>query len=237
MTQSDLAILHAGTTLSAVGLMGLVVRRRVARCLFFAAYLASVAAASLLVSLRSGALSWSGWLASELLQAVLAVGVVLEITVRILASLPEAARAARRRMRLVVAVTLAGGLLSLAWDVSTWLRARGPDVLAYHVASSLLPLFTYGAAFLFIALLAVANWHLLPLDPLHRAVLTGFAVYLVLFSALLVSVRSEDVRAVLSRVNSGAFLLLLAGWAWVAWRREAAPPAPEALVRRLWPWR
>lgn len=217
--------------------MGLVVRRRVARCLFFAAYLASVAGVSLVLSLQAGALSWSGWLVSELLQAALAVGVVLEIAARVLAALPEAARAARWRMRLVIVATLAGGALSLAWHAPAWFHTRGPELLAYEVASSLLPVFTYGAAFLFIALLAVANWHLLPLDPLHRAVLVGFGIYLALFSALLVSVNSEEVRAVLSRANSGAFLLLLAGWAWAAWRREAAPPAPEALVRRLWPWR
>lgn len=237
MTQSDLAILHAGTTLSAAGLVGLFVRRRAARCASFAAYLASVAAASVLVSVWPQALSWSGWLAVEVLQAVLAVGVVFEIAARMLARLPAAARTARWCMRGVLGLTLAGGAGMLAWNAAQLRGASGPEALAYQVASSVLPLLTYGAAFLFTALLAVANWHLLPLDPLHRAVLVGFSVYLVLFSALLVSVRSEEVRAALSRANSGAFLLLLTGWAWAAWRSEPAPPAPEAVVRRLWPWR
>jgi hypothetical protein len=237
VTHPELAFLHAGTILAAAGLAGLVVRRRAARCVFFAAYLVSVAATGLLVSLRPAALSWRVWLAVELLQGALAVGAAFEIAARILGRLPAAARSARRHMRAVVALTLAGGTASLAWEAAALRRAASPEALAYALASSVLPLLTYGAAFLFTALLAVANWYLLPLDPLHRAVLVGFSVYLVLFSALIVSVRSEEVRTALSRANSVGFVLLLTGWTWAAWRSEPAPPAPETLVRRLWPWR
>lgn len=235
MTQFDLAILHAGTALSALGLAGLLRRGRAGRCLSFAAFLASVAAGGLLVVLLG--LAWRWWLAIEVVQAALAVGVAFEIAARMLARLPGAATAARRAMRVVLALTVAGTAAALLFSLPALRGAGDVEVLSYRVASLVLPLLTYGAAFVFTALLALANWYLLPLDPLHRAVLVGFSVYLVLFSALLISVRSDEVRGPLSRANSAAYLLLLGGWTWAAWRREPEPPAPEALVRRLWSWR
>ncbi len=239
MTRSDLAILHAGTTLAGLALFGLLARRKARRCLSFVAYLAAVAGGSLLSALHPVGRSWIWWLGIETLQALLALLVAFELAARTLRALPSASAAAQRALRVLLALTALSTLLGAFAARATLRAARSPEVLAFEVSSAVLPYMTYGAALLFTALLALANWYLLPVDPLHRAILVGFSAYLVLFSALTVSVRSEDrrVQTALSRVNSGAYLLLLAGWSYRAWRVDPLPPAPEALVRRLWPWR
>ncbi len=227
-------ILHSGTALSAAGLTGLAVRGRARRCVSFTAYLASLALGSLSLSLVP-APSWRSWLALECVQGLLTLAVVFELATRMLARLPGAAALARRALGAVLALTLVGTLARIVSVVPQVVGAPSAERLAYEWASLVLPLFTYGAAFLFTALLAVANWYLLPLDPLHRGILVGFSVYLALFSALLISVRGVHDRA-LSLTNSLSFLLLLALWTWAAWRPEPPVPAPPHVVTRLWPW-
>ncbi len=235
MTPADLVILHSGTTLSVAGLTGLAARGRAGRCVSFTAYLACLAVASLLTSFVSDP-SWRFWLTIESVQGLLTLAVVFELALRMLVRLPRAAALAGRALGVVLALTLLGTLARLWVVLPQVLLAPSGERLAYEISSLLLPLVSYGAAFLCTALLAVANWYLLPLDPLHRGILVGFSVYLVLFSALLISLRGGHDQA-LSRVNSSAFLLLLGAWNWAAWRLEPPEPAPADVVRRLWPWR
>lgn len=238
MTALDQAILHAGTLLACAVLAGLVWRGRLGRCVSFALYLLSVAVPSLLAGLwPQRFFTWATWTTGELAQAAFALASALEIAWRTLGSLAAAAHMARRLILVVLLITAAFTWMAPWQPIVQIDNSPAREHTAAYMAVALLPRLTYGTAALFTGLLAVLTFYLLPVDPLHRAIMVGFSLYLVLFSVLFISILSESTRATYTRVNSFAYLALLAGWAYAAWRIEPAPPAPEAVVRRLWPWR
>jgi hypothetical protein len=238
MTTLDRVILHTGTLLASVVLLGLAYRRRSGRCVSFVLYLLSVALPSLLAGLwPQRFFTWATWTSAELAQAAFALASALEIAWRTLDGLAAAAHVTRRLILIVLLVTAAFTWMAPSQPIVQITSATAREHTAAYVAVALLPRLTYGTAALFTALLAVLTFYLLPVDPLHKAIMVGFSLYLVLFSVLFISILSEATRATYSRVNSFAYLALLAGWAYAAWRIEPPPPAPEAVVRRLWPWR
>ncbi len=238
MTPLDQAIMHTGTALACAVLAGLFWRRRLGRCVGFVLYLLSVAVPSLLVGVwPERFFTWSIWTATELTQAALALASALEIAWRALEGLPAAAHMARRLIFVVLVLTAGFTWMAPQQPIVQIAHSSAREHAAAYVAMALLPRLTYGTAALFTGLLAVLTFYLLPVDPFHRAVMVGFSLYLVLFSVLFISIFSEATRAVYTRVNSFAYLALLGGWAYAAWRFEPPPPAPEAVVRRLWPWR
>jgi cell division protein FtsW (lipid II flippase) len=77
-----------------------------------------------------------------------------------------------------------------------------------------------GTVWLFIALGGICLWYHLPLDSLHKAVLIGLVPYLLVYSVVLRAVVALGWESgwVVNRTAPLAYLVLLAYWAYVAWR-------------------
>lgn len=231
------AINAAGAVLGGVIIAGLIHRRRARRCGSLLAYVALNLLLSVAASLGWSADSWLAWVSIQVVQRVASLAVAVEIAVRTFASLPGAAPNVRRMF--LAAVVWAVALLFM--DVGAPLpaptaRAAHVERLAFEAALSLLPRLAYATAWLFTALLLLGARYMLPLDPLHRVVMLGFAPYLVLHAVSLGLLRDARYVLLTSDAQALAFVGLLALWAHAAWRREHVPPASRTVVARLWPW-
>lgn len=226
-------------TLALFALAGLLWRGRLRRCVAFAAYLALVGSQGLRLALTPQGTSWSAWLLLELAVRLLTLAVALELAARLFGSLPGAAHSARAAILLAVLGTLI--LLNVQLPVPdrpAFERADAAEIAAFNHAQAILPRLAYGSAWLFVMLLGVATAFGLPLDPLHRVVVVGFAAYLLLYAVTLATMPAVEVHAdTVNAVHTLSFTALLALWSHAAWRREAAPAAAPDVVERLWPWR
>ena len=80
-----------------------------------------------------------------------------------------------------------------------------------------------GSVLVFTAIAALILWYRLPVAPLHKAILLGYVPYL-LFQLVYLHAfvaRSWESK-IIGYVNQAAYLVLVAYWAWAAWRR---PPS------------
>lgn len=120
---------------------------------------------------------------------------------------PTAQQAARRTVLAILLLTLCG---TLFLHVNT--HTAEEDVLA-RAAN--------GALWLFVGLGAVARWYVVPLQPLHKAILLGFGTFGMLSVLSLSFLHQNDT---LRSYLPGAYLLTLLYWAVVAWgQREPVP--------------
>ena len=219
------ALTAAVVILICTTLAGLIARRRVASCWVFVAYLAAVAVSDLLIALFPHRF-WRQdfWIAKENVLNLLKLAVGLELLVRIFQPFPSAYAAARRAVLLVVA-----GLGALVW-VSL---AGGTDYTA--VVGRLHPHVTDGTVWLFVALGGYCLWYHLPLDSLHKAILIGLVPYLLVYSVVMRAVVSLGWESgwVFNRTAPTAYLVLLAYWAYVAWRPSSDGDAGTRINRLL----
>lgn len=216
-----------------VVLVGLVHRARSRRAWLLPVYIGVTALTEALWLLRSNARSWDYWALKELLLTLLMAAVAVEISVRVFAHLPGARRHAWGALVLVLVGTLlavwqapgvAGGLVAGTWR--------------YVLVVQVLPRLAIGSVLLCVATLAVMAYYRVPLDPLHRAVLFGLALYLLLYAGPMASAATNEVgRFVMYNVTPVVYLAVLAMWAYVAWKAEPEPPASPDVVRRVQPWR
>lgn len=211
-----------------VVLLALALRRRLGRCWLFPAYLVSVAGFNLVVAgWPQRFFDWSTWLAADMVQGLLVLGVATEITLRAFASLPRGRQTARVALLACLAVALA-----LVWSADTKPLASWPDL-----ARELVPRLSTSRTVAFLSLFGVALYHELPLDDLHDAIVRGLALYSALTAVGLVAVGESgwQARGAVSTILTAGYMLLLVYWAHAAWRRESDVPA--TVTRRLWPWR
>jgi hypothetical protein len=164
------------------------------------------------------------------------IGIVLEIAIRVFRRMPTAMRSARRGLGLVLLTTSAAVLWA---PVPTPATAMPPQAhpLMFALVTEVLPRLAYGSAWLCVAQLVVMLRYLVPLDPLHRAVLFGFGPYLVLYAAALGSARSPEPSWLVYELTPLVYLGVLVMWTHAAWRREPDAPAPRDVVAWLQPWR
>jgi hypothetical protein len=231
MDATTRGVLLGSLLLQVATLLGLVVRQRVRRVVLLPVYLATVTMSEALRLARPELFSdWNLWAARELLVGLLGAGVAVEIATRVFARLPGAAARLRGVRLVILLVTLA----TLSMIPS--LVAKGS--WRFLLVTEILPRLAFGTAALCIATLGTMVFHLVPLDPLHRAVLLGLALYLVLYAGTLGSAATNTWGLFLTyHVTPIVYLAVLALWAHAAWRRESDPPASAAVVKRLQPWR
>ena len=94
------------------------------------------------------------------------------------------------------------------------------------------------AIWMLTALAGLVLWYRLPLAPLPRAILMGYAPYLLVFTigmSLLFHAGSPNIRVLVGYVDPLAFFVLVNYWLRVAWRTapESAPlppPGPSPTV-------
>jgi hypothetical protein len=168
MDEEQILIAYVGQAVLALVASGLLVRRRVAFCWSFFLYInATLVSEFLIVTWPDRFYDYAFYSAKESALTVLKIAVALEMWQRTFASFPRA--------RVRVGFLLAGVLLATAIGVLQVSR----DVPSYYALMSLVsPRQKAGTIGVFAIVVVGAWWHRIPLHPLYRAILLGFAGYL-----------------------------------------------------------
>lgn len=216
-----------GLLLLAACLAGLFVRRRQGLCVSFTLYLAAVFLSDALVlGWTQRFRIWDFWVLKESAHNLLKFGIALELTVRTFRSFPAARKTAAGLVLAVLALTW------LTVGLADPTPRREEAASTKELALNLQPYVLAGTLWLFIAISALILWYRLPVNPLHKAILLGFVPYLLVFTVAINLLRSfgTDVRALAGYLKNGAYQILLAYWAYTAWRRW--PERPSAAASR-----
>ncbi len=154
------------------------------------------------------------WIVHQAATAALRFGVALELARRIFGAFPAAAAMARRVMLVLVAIT---GVIAMS--------AGSPDY--DQLITLTVPSLATGTVWIFTALAALVLWYRVPVTMLQKAILIGFAPYLLVFTVMmnLLASLGWDHRDTLSYVNTLSYQALLGFWIWTAWRY-----APETVA-------
>jgi hypothetical protein len=213
-------LMWLGPALELLIVVGLVARRRVWRLWSLAALMLALLVPGIGVAVWPELRTWSFWTAKETLHAALFLVVGFEIMVRVFGRLPGAAHTARVWSSFVILVTLAVIVLP----------PYG------HPALTVVPRLSAGASWIFLGILLSRLVFLVPLDPLHKAVLLSIGPYTTLYAASWGRVGTREGAAFVGLTNALAFVLVLGVLVVAAWRPERPPNATTATVRFLWPW-
>ena len=211
----------SGPLLEAAILACLIARGRSQRAVSLPLLLIALMVPDAVVAAFPRANTWRFWIVKESIHTVLFLALGLEIAGRAFRRLPGAAQVARRMIAAVVGVTAI--LVAAGW--------------AEFAVVSALPRALVGVAWLYTGTFLVMALFSIPVDPLHKAVLLGFAPYMMVYALTWGQVKSRAGLAVVNIVNPAMFLLALTVLLVAAWRREGEPPASREVVRFLWPWR
>lgn len=223
MTDLELAIAHGVKLAILATLVGAVIRGHHRRCWTFTAYLGVIVSCNTLVT------SWPGifrteefWVLKQGAYDVLKLVIALELGFRTVRVFPGAAAAARRLAIVVLLASLAVILTGAGHESYRSLFAWQPQIIAATV-------------WLFALTALLVAWYHLPLDQWHRAILMGFAFYLLVFvSAVnIIEHRGWSLGGAAGLLDSAAYLALSGWWAWAAWQPALAPAVTEEDVRRI----
>ncbi len=201
-------------------LAGLIVRRRVSHSYALAALVVAWLTSALIVGICPSCLTWRTWLFSELVHALLAFLVAVELAYRGFRQVPRAWWWAKTA--LLATAVLGAGLVYLAQ----------PSALSI----GLVPWLLGALACLYMALWLVALAVALPQERLHTATLTALSPYLIVYAVTWGQVQADTRMANL--VNPLMFTAALALLVRAAWSRETmAPKGHPETVQWLFPWR
>lgn len=182
--------------------------------------LAVVVLSSGLPLLRPEFRTWDFWIWRELAHAGLLLLMGLELAARLFFRVAPAQRLARLGIL---------GILGLV--VLTLVTAPAAPLM-----TTLLPRVAFALVWLYAGLAIVATAHFIPVDPLHRVVLTGFATFLFVYGVTWAAT-AEDARRT-GIINAVVFDLLMLALALAAWRRHDLHGAlPRRTIAFFWPWR
>ena len=208
-----------------VVLAGLARRRRMTSCVSFALYLVAVGAADALIA-ASPTRFWRRdfWILKETVHNLLKLAIALELMVRIFHHFPTAYLSVRRAVAAVVAI-----LGALVWSS----LGKGTDFRS--VVGTLNPHVIDATVWLFVALGAYCLWYHLPLDSIHKAILTGLVPYLLVYSVVqkVVGAMGSERAALFNATAPYVYLAVLTYWASVAWRHDAGDAGTR--VKRMMP--
>jgi hypothetical protein len=158
---------------------------------------------------------WDVWLIHQAVTATFRFAVAMAVGISVFRNFPGAVVTARRVTFAVLALTLVA-VVSLPGAQPTY-----TDIVAVVI-----PRIANGTVWLFTAIAALVLWYRLPLSRLQKAILVGFAPYLLVFTVTmnLLSSVGWHVRAYVGYADTLAYLALLIYWNRVAWRAEARAP-------------
>jgi hypothetical protein len=212
---------YLGALQLAILFAGLITRRHYRVAPIFTLYVGGVSLTSALVGV---VYTWETWMIHQVSVAALRFGVALELTQGIFGGFPAAAVTAKRVMLALLLLTAVTAMSVGAGDYT-------------HFNTIMVPRLATGTVWILTALAALVLWYRLPLRALQKAILIGFAPYLLVFTVMmnLVAALGWQHRAWLGYGDTVSYLVLLGYWCWVAWRTvpESAPsyarvPAGEA---------
>jgi hypothetical protein len=199
------------SALQLVGLFGvLILRRHYQRMPLFTIYVGGVTLSNAMYILHS---TWETWMLHQVVTAALRFGIALELTRCIFGAFPAAAVTARRVM-----------LVILVFTAVTAITFSSPGAAYTRMHAESIPRMASAAIWILTALAALVLWYRLPLAPLPRAILMGYAPYLLVFTigmSLLFDAGSQRIRVWVGYVDPLAFFVLVNYWLRVAWRTAA----------------
>ncbi|PYQ17881.1 MAG: hypothetical protein DMF79_16415 [Acidobacteria bacterium] len=238
----EIAVACMVLVLTVTVLVGLFMRRRYRVCYSFVGYLLAVLVGDLLLFVgpsslqdgdwlfgilgKGGFYSRRFWLAKELILNLMKFAVALELAYRTVRAFPGARSTARK----LLFVAFAAILVSVAAFMPQVSEVNDADLIN-RMAGQLQPRVLSGTVWLLTGIASLVLWYRLPVDRFHKAILTGFVPFLLIFTIALNAIDShgwsDPFRRAVNYVHTLAYVLLLAYWAWEAW----APPAPPTVAR------
>jgi hypothetical protein len=194
----------------------LIVRRHYQRVPIFTIYVVGSIA---LGAFRALNYTWNGFMISAVVTAALRFGVALELTRCIFGAFPAAATTARRMVFWILLVT---AVICFAMT--------SPSATYTRVHAEAVPRLGATGIWILTALAGLVLWYRLPLAALPRAILIGYAPYLLVYTicmSLYFSSEAQPYRSLIGYVNSGSFMVVVGYWMWVAWGTAAETSAPQ----------
>src|SRR5260370_26622509 len=242
----EIAVACMVQVLTLAVLVGLFRRRRYRVCYSFVGYLLAVLVGDMLLFVGPNNLQEGGWLynflgnegfysrrfwlAKEVLLNLLKFAVALELAYRTFRAFPGARSTARR----VLFVAFAAIVVSVAAFLPQVSEVNDTDLIN-RLAGQLQPRVLNGTVWLLTGIASLVLWYRLPVDRFHKAILTGFVPFLLVFTLALNAIDShgwsDPILKAVNYVHTLAYVLLLAYWARAAWAPLAVPavargPAP-----------
>jgi hypothetical protein len=194
----------------------LIVRRHYQRLPIFTIFVGGTIASSTFLRLNY---TWNGFMIYSVVLAALRFGLALELTRCIFGAFPAAAATARRAMFAILLVTAI-----IAFVMTS------PSAADTRVHAEAVPRLGATVIWILTALAGLVLWYRLPLAPLPRAILIGYAPYLLFYTvgiSLLFSSEAQLYRTLFEYVNFLASTLLVAYWMRVAWRTVPESSMPQ----------
>jgi len=194
----------------------LIVRRHYQRMPIFTIYVAGIFASGIYLRLNY---TWNGFMIHAVVQGALRFGVALELTRCIFGAFPAAATTARRVLFAILLVTAVIAFLMTS-----------PSATYTRVHAEAVPRLGATAIWMLTALAGLVLWYRLPLAPLPRAILLGYAPYVLIYTicmSLFFSAEAQPYRNLISRADTLSYDLIACYWIWVAWRTAPETSAPQ----------
>ena len=225
MIGSELLLNHVMKLVCLAILVGLFARRRAHLCWGFVAYLVTVLVFNSLMSFWPDQFYrlWFYSLMLDLLN-VMKLAVAAELTYRTFRAFPGAA--ARVRV-----------LLAPVFFVPVLFVSKVPAGASYQEIVQLYqPQLQTGVIWIITAITLLIAWYRVPVHAMHRAILIGFAAYLLIFTTLLNAQRDfgfDQFRNFFNLADGPAYILLLCWWAYAAWVPARRPVLALDVLKRL----
>ncbi|PYQ52766.1 MAG: hypothetical protein DMF78_10635 [Acidobacteria bacterium] len=225
MTAAEILLAHCLKLGLLTILVGLFVRHRAHLCWSFVVYLAWGFIGNSLITFWPDQFyrQWF-YMLMQASQDVLKLAIAAELAYRTFKAFPGAAA----RVRILLAPLFFVPVLFLSKvppgaTLEDMMRLYQPQVLT-------------GVIWLMTAITLLIAWYRVPIHPMNRAILIGFAAYLLTFTTLLNILRDfgfENLMRFIGMADGYAYLLLLGGWAYAAWVPARRPVVSLDVLRRL----
>ena len=225
MNGTELLLNHVMKLVCLAILVGLFTRRRAHLCWSFVAYLVTALVTNSLMSFWPEQFYrlWFYSLMHDLLNA-LKLAIAAELTYRTFRAFPGAAA----RVRI---------LLAPVFLVPVLFVSKVPAGASYQdLVQVYQPQLQTAVIWVMTAITLLIAWYRVPVHAMHRAILIGFAAYLLIFTTLLNVLRSfgyENLHRFIGTVDGYAYILLLGCWAYAAWVPARRPMLALDVLKRL----
>jgi len=225
MSAAEILLAHSLKLGMLVVLVGLFARRRAHLCWSFVAYLATGLVCNSLMSFWPDQFyrQWF-YLLTQGLANAMKLAIAAELTYRTFRAFPGAAA----RVRLFLAPLF---LVPVLFVTKVPAGAAFEDLVRLYQ-----PQMQTGVIWIMVAITLLIAWYRVPVHAMHRAILIGFASYLLIFTTLLNVLRDygfDNLRSFIGVADGYAYLALLAGWAYAAWVPARRPIVSLDILRRL----
>jgi len=228
VTTLQTTITYAGLVVVSLVLAGLIRRGTARTARAFSFYLAWMLAASVPAILWPARFyTWDFWVFRQISLDALELAILVELAYWIFLGFPGAALSARTVVLAFLVATFCAVMAPVHADVS------GPLMGALRARVEI------GTAWGFAAISGLTLYYDIPVRRIHRAIMLGLVIKLVLLGEILqfLAERGPRFEPIFRTIQPAAFVGIACWWAVEAWRREPAPTVDPELAAQLQPWR